>query len=116
MRLFFFMAFLFAACASLDAKVGCMDNSYHLSEPFDNKDYHYVECNCPCKTQLDERNMCVECRHYHEPKPWVVVDGVVLAWLDNAKELVVSPEAVRVLEVFVTRHKNVHTVNQVEAQ
>jgi len=32
----------------LFASHGCMTNSWHLTKPFDNKEYHYVSCACPC--------------------------------------------------------------------
>jgi hypothetical protein len=51
---------------ALNARIGCMDNSKHLSEPFDTKEYHYVQCNCPCTYHNSrERNLCIMCQHVH---------------------------------------------------
>ena len=56
-------------------KVGCVDNSYHLKQKYDSKEYHYVECNCPCDTHAafglksKYRNKCLECGHYHYADP-----------------------------------------------
>ena len=50
--------------------VGCMDNSWHLKRSPDYKNYHYVECRCPCKQQtiLENRGQCLRCGHYHSPR------------------------------------------------
>lgn len=44
---------------------GCMDNSWHLQRPFDTKEYHPVECNCPCRKLNIARGECTECGHKH---------------------------------------------------
>lgn len=57
----------------LQAKIGCMDNSWHLAKPFDNKEYHYVSCNCPCQEIIQDRGRCLYCRHFHKPGKWTVI-------------------------------------------
>ncbi len=55
----------------MNAAVGCLDNSWHLKKYPDNKEYHEVECLCPCwkyKTNAD-RNQCTRCLHYHIDTP-----------------------------------------------
>lgn len=53
------------------AEIGCLDTSYHLAQPFDHKNYHFVSCNCPCsKKVIENRNQCIECKHFHLPNPW----------------------------------------------
>jgi len=55
----------------LHASTGCLDNSWHLEKFPDNKEYHEVNCNCPCwkyKTSSD-RNRCLRCMHYHTDTP-----------------------------------------------
>lgn len=70
------------------AAFGCQDNSYHMQKdtyyanlapslqvtpsedpnirPLDSKDYHYVQCTCPCEQHkiINRRGRCVECRHF----------------------------------------------------
>lgn len=51
----------------LNAAAGCLDNSWHMKKFPDFKEYHAVQCNCPCwkYKQLADRNKCVKCLHYH---------------------------------------------------
>jgi hypothetical protein len=52
------------------AAPGCIDNSYHLTQLFDYKNYHYVACNCPCQKQykiISKRAQCQKCHHYRDP-------------------------------------------------
>lgn len=64
------------------ASPGCMDNSWHLERPFDNKEYHIVGrkigkqetfCPCPCRKLSLSRGQCLECGHKHEMQPWIIV-------------------------------------------
>lgn len=52
----------------LNAAAGCLDNSWHMEKFPDFKEYHAVQCNCPCwkYKQLADRNKCVKCLHYHD--------------------------------------------------
>ena len=59
--------------AILQAKVGCMDNSWHLQKKYDAKEYHYVACNCPCTSTIANRNQCLCCNHYHDAQPWIII-------------------------------------------
>lgn len=54
----------------LSAAVGCLDNSRSLTERFDYKEYHPVQCNCPCwkYRQSSDRCQCVKCGHYHDQR------------------------------------------------
>lgn len=61
------------ATGTLKAKVGCMDDSKYLSEKFDTKELHYVQCNCPCKTIVQPHNQCLFCRHYHAEPSWEII-------------------------------------------
>lgn len=58
----------------LKASNGCMDTSWHLEKRFDYKEYHTVECNCPCwkYKELSDRNRCSKCLHYHKPEAFGV--------------------------------------------
>ncbi len=57
---------------SVQAAPGCMDNSYHADAcaPYDYKNYHYVECSCPCDryAQLYSRGLCGGCHHFRVPR------------------------------------------------
>lgn len=73
---------IFYACVialisiSLRGAPGCMDNSQHLAEKFDNKEYHYVQCNCPCQKLyelLADRAQCAKCFHYRVPQRMIIV-------------------------------------------
>lgn len=61
---------------------GCMDNSWHMKQPFDTKSYHVVSrnvgnsetyCPCPCKKLTFDRGICLECGHAHDVQPWVII-------------------------------------------
>lgn len=58
---------------TMQAAVGCMSKSTPLTESYDSKQYHYVQCNCPCGSSgryeiLSQRGQCRECGHYHALK------------------------------------------------
>ena len=63
----FFMVYL------IKASPDCMDNSYHANRceaTYDYKNYHYVQCDCPCERYARslERGTCRRCLHYHIPR------------------------------------------------
>lgn len=60
---------------SIQARIGCMDNSNHLEKFGDTKSYHYVACTCPCQRykQLADRNTCTKCGHYHDNSPFIII-------------------------------------------
>lgn len=67
-----FILFLCVCCASAaQAKLGCMDKSQHgdISDGYDYKALHYVECSCPCDRypRLESRGQCLQCKHYSIP-------------------------------------------------
>lgn len=57
---------------------GCMDNSLHASQKYpytcekecDLKQFHHVECSCPCERYGFDpvKYTCLKCGHYHCPK------------------------------------------------
>lgn len=64
--------FVFLLIASpLMASINCLDNSKHLSEDFDNKEWHSVACDCPCT--VVKGNKCIECAHLQNASTYVVV-------------------------------------------
>jgi hypothetical protein len=62
---------------SIFAAVDCIDNSWYMEREIDLKEYHYVQCNCPCGKYtrsemfniLPDRNRCFKCGHFHDAKP-----------------------------------------------
>jgi hypothetical protein len=63
----FILILLFTFNYQLYSSIGCSDNSYHMQLPNDNKEYHYVHCDCPCENILSERGKCSRCLHYGRP-------------------------------------------------
>ncbi len=61
------LSFIFFNNYLLNSSVGCMDNSYHMTKPCDRKNLHYVRCECPCKRILNQKGICLECRHIGDP-------------------------------------------------
>jgi hypothetical protein len=63
---------------AIRAEIGCIDNSYHMDPcmPWcDDKQYHYVNCSCPCSqyAQSFDRGRCERCEHFHVPKPFIII-------------------------------------------
>lgn len=54
----------------INAAHNCLDNSWHMTKRYDSKEYHKVQCNCPCwkYKELPDRNKCSKCFHYHKPE------------------------------------------------
>lgn len=76
MKCYYLVLFLLLSQYSpqiMHAAVGCMSTSTPLTEPYDSKQLHYVQCNCPCGSSgryeiLSRRGLCRECGHYHALK------------------------------------------------
>lgn len=77
-----FVIFAALHAAALCAAPGCLDNSWHMAKPFDNKQYHIVSndygndqecCQCPCKKVSSDRGYCIECGHYRYFQPMVII-------------------------------------------
>lgn len=65
--------FLLLSVFSLKASVGCMAHTRRLAQKYDNKDYHFVSCSCPCKERIAKRNKCKQCGHSHDPQPTIII-------------------------------------------
>lgn len=70
MKILFSFIFIFNHALG---SIGCMDNSWHLAQPFDSKEYHYVKCNCPCRKLGLARGECTECGHAHDFAPQYII-------------------------------------------
>lgn len=77
---------LFILSLSKDAQIfaspGCMDDSWHMTRPFDSKEYHIVThkvgkdetcCQCPCRKLSLARGECLACGHKHDIQPWIII-------------------------------------------
>lgn len=64
----FLLLALLSLKASLNGAVGCMDNSRHLRQNFDTKAYHYVQCDCECRSKAPGTNRCARCGHLQVPQ------------------------------------------------
>lgn len=74
--------------AALKGSVGCMDNSQHLRQNFDTKAYHYVQCDCVCRSRVPGTNQCTRCGHINVPQEQEYVSA-------NAKPAVAKAMAVK---------------------
>jgi hypothetical protein len=73
MKLLIVVASFFLFSTQLIACPDCLDNSWHLERPFDNKEYHRVECNCPCRKLNIARGECLDCGHFHFFPPQIII-------------------------------------------
>ncbi|HLC07015.1 MAG TPA: hypothetical protein VJJ26_02390 [Candidatus Babeliales bacterium] len=55
----------------LIASVNCLSNTKNLQEDFDDKEWHSVACDCPCKTI--KGGYCIECCHLQNADTYTVV-------------------------------------------
>lgn len=101
-------------CMLLNAQQDCLDNSYHLKQAYDNKNYHYVGCTCPCSEykNFTNRGQCMQCKHYHVPKNWMVISGdkVVMQIqqtkpVQSTEQIAVSPETRAVIKTMIANYK-----------
>ena len=74
-RKIFMVLITFISTVMVNAKPGCLSNTYDLKEKFDPKEYHDVLCYCPCDSwamrglRTDRQSRCLECGHAHNPGP-----------------------------------------------
>ena len=68
---------LLALPATIRPQIDCLSQSKQLKESYDHKEYGPVACTCPCDQykaeglQSADRNKCLECLHYHYPRPFI---------------------------------------------
>ena len=76
-RILFLLFTLLALPATITPQIDCLSNSKQLKESYDHKTYSPVSCTCPCDQyraqglQSADRNKCLECLHYHDPRPFI---------------------------------------------
>jgi len=86
-KLIFFISITFLNTGALFGAIGCMDNSFHTKVKFDHKQYHYVQCNCPCHKYINSfvKGECPECGHYHDPEDFEILTPADIHALDIQK-------------------------------
>jgi hypothetical protein len=95
-----FVMFLLIFCSySVDASIYCLDNSQHLAEDFDDKEWHTVACNCPCT--IVKGYKCVECGHLQNASTYVVVQPAKVA---QQKKISVPNNPMAVLRKITARY------------
>ena len=67
-----------ALSSTLKTNMDCIDNSHHLQQKYDHKEYHPVDggCNCPCEKKYKlypGRGQCSKCGHYRVPRSTIIV-------------------------------------------
>lgn len=67
------LIFLLTSCP-LIASVNCLDNSKHLQEDYDDKEWHSVACDCPCDPRDVKGNKCIQCGHLQNASTYIVVE------------------------------------------
>lgn len=74
---------LFIFPINIKSSIGCMDNSFHMECCYtkkscrcinccDTKNWHYVQCSCPCKWIIDYRGKCRKCQHFGNPDRGII--------------------------------------------
>lgn len=51
----------------------CLDNSEHLEKAYDDKEWHSVECYCPCNIIKGSR--CLECGHLQNARTYKIAQS-----------------------------------------
>jgi len=86
MSLLVFLTCIFHMCFG---EPGCMDNSWHLKQPYDYKELHYATtsdggyCKCPCSQHIAKygkafsQNKCPVCMHTRTPQPVIILKNAL---------------------------------------
>jgi hypothetical protein len=72
MKKLMFLIFLLANCP-LIAGINCLDNSKHLQEDYDDKEWRSVACDCACEHEIIRGNKCTQCGHLQNASTYIVV-------------------------------------------
>ena len=74
------------------ASVNCLDNSEHQQYgDYDNKEWHSVECDCPC-THV-KGGKCVECGHLQNAQPLTIIKQSIAK--ANQQSTIQGPQTVK---------------------
>ena len=103
---------LLAICTAMASnsalsEVGCLDTSMHLKERFDSKATHLVQCNCDCryhqaKGKKGPRNQCIECMHFHDARPWIILQKLAHA---STSRINIPEDPKRALQRLIQRFR-----------
>lgn len=99
---------------TIPAAPDCLDNSWHLQQKHDFKEYHLVsegpqacnhDCyNDPASLMTNDRGYCTVCRHYHVPRPFIIVSQKDLKGLLPAKETAKPKQKKHILAHYCLHH------------
>lgn len=69
-RLLRYVIFMLCLQGSIYAAPSCVSKSCHLACANDPKEYHYLNCNCPCDKQYEiyANGRCSKCMHLQDPR------------------------------------------------
>jgi hypothetical protein len=86
----------------LSAAPDCLDNSWHLQQKHDFKEYHLVSqgaqaCNHDCyndpnSIMTQDRGYCTVCQHYHIPRPFIIVSEKDIQKADKSTPVIERPK------------------------
>jgi|GEM_PF-2840467 len=77
-------------------RIGCISNGAHLGDKnvrrrYDTKEYHYVQCNCPCVMLLGKKQTCAQCGHRHDQRRLIIIDSNSVTASTNKNARTSSP-------------------------
>ena len=85
----------------------CMDNSEHLAQSYDNKEWHSVECDCNCQKEPIKGGKCIECQHLQEARPFTIVRTSTIKTVQQNK--IQGPQTVKeALNNLMLKYKSNH--------
>ena|SRR5580692_13027629 len=82
MKISYLVIYLLCLPTFASASIGCLDNSWHLTQKYDAKEYHPVGCTCPCEKAYKisaDRGKCSRCEHYRDPQPFIIISDSSVA-------------------------------------
>lgn len=96
---------------TINAATGCLDNSWHLKQSYDSKDYHLVSCSCPCESHtakyrlFQARGQCPACKHYHDPRSFIIVTAQSLQQSGYIKptERIINPKLRKIFSNYINQ-------------
>lgn len=86
----------------LTASVKCLDNSKHLTEAVDYKEWHSVACDCPCQTV--KNGHCLECGHLQNAETYIVVAPTKVAHHKKSTLLQLPDNPYTVIKKLALQH------------
>lgn len=67
-----------------------MDNSEHLTRPYDTKEMHLIGCNCDCT--IIKNDYCIECSHLQNAHPLIDIKPKKINYSVKKYSKIYTPE------------------------